>query len=253
MNIEYITCSDMREHNDIDEIIDLGKKYPRAEFAIQAHPPKFSPSMPRYVWFDTLVHASRVNNIKLAMHVNSEYRTELCHGVVPYSLRRLWEIERNDGTPVVGRVQVNINGGNDKYKFYADKVADIIRAYPKIKFILQYTPAQYDRILKLDKKHVPFALLYDASGGRGISPDSWGAPVMPNHQMGYSGGLSPENVIDNLNDINEILPADYSTWIDAEGKLKSPDSNGKEVFDVKRAEKYIERAYRWQVLNGYQR
>ncbi|MBO4582570.1 MAG: hypothetical protein J5714_00735 [Alphaproteobacteria bacterium] len=254
MNIEYITCSDMREHNDIDEIIDLGKKYPCAEFAIQAHPSKFSPSMPRYVWFDTLVHALRVNKIKIAMHVNSEYRTEVCsYGVVPYHLRRLWEIRRIDGTPVIGRVQININGGNDIFEFHADKVADIIRAYPDIKFIFQYTSAQHGRISKLDKKHVPFALLYDASGGCGISPDSWYGPVFPNHQMGYSGGLSPENVVDNLNEINEILPADYSTWIDAEGKLKSPDSNGKKVFDVALAEKYIERAYRWQILNGYQR
>ena len=253
MNIEYITCSDMREHNDIDEIINLGKKYPMAEFAIQAHPSKFSPYMPRYVWFDTLVHAARVNTIKLAMHVNSEYRTELCHGNIPYSLRKLWEIRRDNGTPVIGRVQININGGNDRYKFYADKVADIIRAYPGIKFIFQYAPEQYERISKLDKRHVSFALLYDASGGRGISPEMWDAPVFQNHQMGYSGGMSPDNVVNNLNDINEILPMDYSTWIDAEGKLKSPDDNGKKLFDTTLAEKYIKNACAWQMKNGYNR
>ena len=183
MNIEYITCSDMREHNDIDEIINLGKKYPMAEFAIQAHPSKFSPYMPRYVWFDTLVHAARVNTIKLAMHVNSEYRTELCHGNIPYSLRKLWEIRRDNGTPVIGRVQININGGNDKFTFYDDKVADIIRAYPGIKFIFQYAPAQYERIRQLAKQNVPFALLYDVSGGEGkLSRDSWGGIILPGHR-----------------------------------------------------------------------
>ncbi len=254
MNIEYITCSDMREHNDIDEIISLGKKYPMAEFAIQAHPSKFSPYMPRYVWFDTLAHAARVNKMNLAMHVNAEYRTELCRGNIPYHLHRLWEIQRNDGTHVIGRVQININGGNDKFKFYADKVADIIRAYPDIKFIFQYAPVQKKRIQRLDKQGVPFALLYDVSGGEGkLSRGSWGGIILSGHQTGYAGGLSPDNVVENLDYINTLLPKDCITWIDAEGKLKSPDDNGKKLFDTALAEKYIERAYQWQVKNGYNR
>ena len=254
MNIEYITCSDMREHNDIDEIISLGKKYPMAEFAIQAHPSKFSQHMSRYVWFDTLVHAARVNKMNLAMHVNAEYRTELCFGNIPYSLRRLWEIRRDDNTPVISRVQVNINGGNDKFDFYPDKVANIIRAYPGIKFIFQYAPAQYERIRQLAKQNVPFALLYDVSGGEGkLSRDSWGGIILPAHQTGYAGGLSPDNVVENLNYINTLLPANYDTWIDAEGKLKSPDDNGKKLFDTTLAEKYIVRAIAWQMKYGYKK
>ncbi len=240
----------MREHNDIDEIINLGKKYPCAEFAIQAHPSKFSPYMPRYVWFDTLVHASRVNKINLAMHINSEWRTELCHGNVPYALRRLWEIRRDNGTPVIGRVQVNINGGNAKYKFYADKIAEIIKNYPDIKFILQYTPAQHKRIVSLDETEAPFSLLQDYSGGRGELAEYWIPPVLPNHKMGYAGGLSPDNVAKNLEIINKILPQNYSTWIDAEKNLKNLET-GK--FDTALAEKYIERAYLWQIKNNLQK
>jgi len=254
MNLEYITCSGMREQNDIDEIINLGKKYPMAEFAVQASRENFSPYMPRYVWFDTLVHAARVNKIKLAMHVNLDYRTELCHGNIPYSLRRLWEVRRDNGTPVIGRVQVNIDGGNDKFKFYADKVADIIREYSDIKFIFQYAPAQNARIKKLDKQGVPFSLLYDVSGGEGkLSRDSWRGIILPNHQTGYAGGLSPDNIAPNLDYINRLLPADYSTWVDAEGKLKSVGPDGKKLFDTALAEKYIERAIAWQMKNGYDR
>ena len=253
MQLEYITCSGISFNNDIEDIIDLGKKYLLAEFAVQASPKSFYKGSPKYEWFNTLLSSCKVNNIRIATHVNLGYCKDMCHGVVPCDLQDLWNVKRKNGEPAIGRVQININGGNDIFEFHADKVADIIRAYPDIKFIFQYTSAQHDRISKLDKKHVPFALLYDASGGCGISPDSWYGPVFPNHQMGYSGGLSPENVVDNLNEINEILPADYSTWIDAEGKLKSPDSNGKKVFDVALAKKYIERACRWQILNGYQR
>lgn len=246
MNLEYITCSDMREYNEIDDIIDLGKKYPMAEFAIQAHPSKFSAHMPRYVWFDTLAHASRVNDINLAMHVNSEWRTEICRGKIPYEIKRMWDLKRDNGKPVIGRVQVNINGGNTPFRFYAQRVADIIRAYLDIEFIFQYTPKQRDRICALNETGAKFSLLFDASGGRGISPDAWHAPVMENHKMGYSGGLSPENVVDNLDKINMVLPLGYNTWIDAEGKLKNPDTK---QFDTARAEQYIQNTIKWSAKN----
>ena len=247
MILEKITCSDMREYNEIEDIINIGKLYPMAEFAIQAHPSKFSAHMPRYVWFNTLMSAVKINNVNLAMHVNAEWRTEICRGEVPYDIQHMWNMRRDSGKPVIGRVQVNINGGEQKFHFLADKVAKIIRAFPDIEFIFQYTPAQKDRIKKLDKTGADFSLLYDASGGRGISPESWDGPVMRNHTMGYSGGLSPENVCENLDKINCVLPKKYPTWIDAEGKLKAPETK---QFDIARAEQYIQNALHWQIHNS---
>lgn len=247
MILEKITCSDMREYNEIDDIVDLGNRYPMAEFAIQAHPSKFSGNMPRYIWFCTLMDAVRKTDVNLAMHVNSEWRTEICHGHVPYDILRLWNMRRDNGKPIIGRVQVNINGGKDKYRFYANKVADIIRAFPDIEFIFQYTPAQKNRIKKLDKTGAKFSLLYDASGGRGISPLSWSGAILPDHKTGYSGGLSPENVYHNLWKINCVLPKKYTTWIDAEGKLKDPETK---QFDIVRAEQYITNALYWQSHNS---
>ena len=246
MNIEKITCSDMREYNEIDDIINLGKRYPTAEFAIQAHPSKFSAYMPRYIWFNTLMHAARVNNVNLAMHVNAEWRTEICRGNIPYEIKRMWDMRRNNGKPLVGRVQVNINGGKDSFRFWANKVADIIRAYPDIEFIFQYTQKQNTRLEKLDKTGATFSMLFDASGGQGKLPKKWRAPVMDNHKMGYSGGLSPENIAENLNKINLVVPANTNIWIDAEGKLKDPDTK---QFDPVRAELYIQNALRWMAKN----
>lgn len=246
MKLETITCSDMREYNEIDDIIDLGKRYPMAEFAIQAHPSKFLGWMPRYIWFDTLAHAARVNDIKLAMHVNAEWRAEISRGNIPYEIKRMWDWRRNNGKPVIGRVQVNINGGKDSFRFYADKVADIIRAYPDIEFIFQYTPRQRRRLKKLDSTGAEFSMLFDASGGRGISPKAWRAPVMENHKMGYSGGMGPDNVAENLSKINLVVPANRNIWIDAEGQLKDPDTK---QFDTRRAEQYIQNALGWMAKN----
>lgn len=101
---------------------------------------------------------------------------------------------------------------------------------------------------------MPFSLLYDVSGGEGkLSRDSWGGIILPNHQTGYAGGLSPDNIAENLDYINKLLPADYSTWVDAEGKLKSVGPDDKKLFDTQLAKKYIERAIAWQMKYGYQK
>ena len=240
MILEKITCSDMREYNSIDDIVAVGKRWPMAEFAIQAHPSKFSSHMPRYEWFWELMQQCMNNDVNLAMHVNSQWRTMLAHGKIPAEINDILKIKRNNGKSMIGRVQININGGDEKYHFYAHKVADIIRAYPDIEFIFQYTTKQKNRARALNKTGVPFSLLYDESGGCGKSPDEWHAPVMENHKMGYSGGMSPENVRDNLKNISAVLPYNYKTWIDAEGKLKDPDTK---QFDIARAVKYIQNAY----------
>lgn len=242
MILEKITCSDMREHNVMDDIITFGKMYPMAEFAIQAHPPKFYTYQKRYKWFNTLAIACKVNNINLAMHVNGRWRNEMSNGTIPPEIKDLIDLRRDNGKPLIGRVQININGGPQEYTFNANRVADIIRAYSDIEFVFQYTPAQQERITALDKTGANFSLLYDASGGRGIIPDQYQGPVMQNHKMGYSGGISPENVEQILEKINMVLPRDYITWIDAEGKLKDPYTN---QFDVARAVEYVRRANNW--------
>ncbi|MBO4745748.1 MAG: hypothetical protein J5613_01605 [Alphaproteobacteria bacterium] len=248
MILEKITCSDMREYNSIDDIVAVGKRWPMAEFAIQAHPSKFSSHMPRYEWFWELMQQCMNNDVNLAMHVNSQWRTMLAHGKIPAEINDILKIKRNNGKSMIGRVQININGGDEKYHFYAHKVADIIRAYPDIEFIFQYTTKQKNRARALNKTGVPFSLLYDESGGCGKSPDEWHAPVMENHKMGYSGGLSPENIADNLKNISAQLPNDYKTWIDAEGNLKDPYTK---QFDIVRAVQYIQNAYFWNLHNHH--
>ena len=59
--------------------------------------------------------------------------------------------------------------------------------------------------------------------------------------MGYSGGMSPENVVENLNQISSVVPKHREDiWIDAEGKLKTDDK-----FDIDRAANYVLAAEKW--------
>lgn len=68
--------------------------------------------------------------------------------------------------------------------------------------------------------------LFDASGGRGLSPKAWPAPVK-GIRCGYAGGLGPENIAQELPRINQRAGGQYY-WIDMESKLRDASDR----FDI---------------------
>lgn len=261
MNLRYITCSDPREFNDIHDIVKLGKLSPRVEIAVQAHPSKMSHGMPRNEWFHELLQyvIRDEHKIRLAVHVNQEWCDVICRtGKIPKELMEFFELCRggNSCSTVIKRWQLNMPTDTAN-NLNVDAVKKLMRMYPEKYFIFQYNTNTHNAIYNLYKSGAHFSVLYDASGGRGISPRFWNAPLFPNVPQGYSGGLSPENITDALDCIEAVVkrpteqPGEngetiYSVqdrndiWIDAEGRLKTDD-----MFDVARARQYILNAENW--------
>ena len=260
MNLKYITCSDPREFNDIRDIVKLGQLSPRVEIAVQAHPSKMSTGMPRRLWFrDLLKHITRHNcYINLAVHVNREWCDEICRtGKIPEDLKEFFDlVSVYSMQPVIRRWQLNIPSETVK-NINIDALKNLLNKNNDKEFIFQCNDNTKDVITKMHKQSARFSVLYDASGGRGISPKHWSAPLFSNVSQGYSGGLSPENVGDNLSKIytvTQIPMAKYDKnneivytledrddiWIDAEGKLKTDDR-----FDIARARQYVINAENW--------
>ena len=248
MNIKYITCSDPREFNDIHDIVNLAQLSPRVEIAIQAHPSKMSPGMPRYQWANELIkfvkglrfYTSR--NINLAIHVNQEWCAEICKtGKLPAELQTILSqrYTRFPCSPVIKRIQLNIpvDAISQANTVNMANMIDDNRDYG---FIIQYNNNTAGLVQKLNKFYLPFSSLYDASGGRGILPQQWCPPAFRYRDQGYSGGLSPENVAENLDKISAVVPKNNNVWIDAEGKLKTNDR-----FDVARAKQYVINVENW--------
>lgn len=252
MNLKYITCSDPREFNDIHEIVCLGKISPRVEIAVQAHPSKMSPGMPRNEWFRELlqfIKRDRVN-INLAVHVNREWCDEICRkGIIPAELKEFFNMSHNEYWPLIKRWQLNVPLETVE-NADINALSTLFRLHRSKDFIVQYNTNTYEMVNKLYKTSASFSLLYDASGGRGISPTEWCPPVFMAVPQGYSGGLSPENVDSNLTQISNVVkwtPRCNECWIDAEGKLKTADK-----FDVVRARQYVINAENW-LINQKQR
>lgn len=82
----------------------------------------------------------------------------------------------------------------------------------------------------------------DNSGGRGIRESKWVAPMLS--FFGYAGGISSENVLEVLSEIEEArkkLPRDYFYWIDMESSLRDE----KDHFSLDKVE------YICEILNPF--
>lgn len=75
--------------------------------------------------------------------------------------------------------------------------------------------------------------LIDGSGGRGISPKSWRAPL-EGFATGYAGGMGPDNLATELERIAEVAKEPY--WVDMEGKLRDEE----DWFSLDRAYRCLE-------------
>ena len=118
-----------------------------------------------------------------------------------------------------------------------------MKHHPKQEFIFPWNEHTAKKIEMLKQTGTKFSILFDGSYGAGIEPDSWKKPVYEDVPNGYAGGLGPENVAKNLDKINAILPENYTTWIDAEGKLRNRETTGS--FTLELADKYVKNTLVW--------
>jgi phosphoribosylanthranilate isomerase len=114
-----------------------------------------------------------------------------------------------------GRVQLNFNANSKKVT--TAQLAALFEKYPTVSFITQFNQANAMVYLDLleSKNHT---VLFDASGGRGVSPAGWMYPLA-NTRCGYAGGLGPDNLVDQLRLIDTVA-GNSLYWVDMEGKLR---------------------------------
>jgi hypothetical protein len=244
MNLKYITCSDPRESLQINDLIELTKISPKVEIGMQSHPSAMMSGLDRNIWFNQFLDwaGKQKTPVNIAMHVNYQWCDKMCTGIIPNEIAK-WMQLRNVHTdaPVIKRWQLNIGDGTNN--FDAEKIARLIEMFPENDFLFPFNPYVQSKISALYKTNAKFSLMYDSSYGYGICPDRWNPPVYNDRNMGYAGGLSPENVAQNLEKISQVVPKDYTTWIDAEGKLMKPNSR---TWDMKNVTNYVKNALAWE-------
>ncbi len=108
----------------------------------------------------------------------------------------------------VARVQVNGRVSTDEIRTLCDR-------YPTIEFITQH--CDYNLGLAAANTANNHSLLIDSSGGKGLSPSDWLAPLT-SKPVGFAGGLGPDNLEQELPRIREA--ASVGWWVDMESKLR---------------------------------
>lgn len=228
MNLNRVTITGADDSISPDDLVQLSREFPFVEWGIL-----FSQSsqgrarFPTDEWIAKLVVAGVYGDMKLCAH--------LCGGWVRdlvlagnFSFRNHYPGFFSEAE----RVQVNFHG---QFHRAADGFADVLRAHVHpplserpVQFILQCDGVNDVSVVSraADGLAVP---LFDTSGGAGLLPRAWPL-AWPGIYCGYAGGLSPENVEGQIEQIGRAAGGE-TIWIDMERRVRSPDDS---LFDLKR-------------------
>lgn len=183
------------------DLTQLSREFPFVEWGILVSPSRFgSQRYPSLAWHIELweIYRSTPWPVRLSMHQCGGASRNTQAGSV------MW-------LPKRGYMRVQLNGFDPAL---ARRLPDFEGEY-----ILQANAANRPAAEAFVRENVGqnISLLYDCSGGRGISPASgeWPTPP-PGVRMGYAGGIGPENVRDVL----DALKGREPTWLDMESRVR---------------------------------
>lgn len=206
MNLQICTLTGASSDIPIDDLIARSEGRPWLEWGFLWSPKRQnSGRYPSAEWVLNALEALSARGIPTAVH--------LCGDSVKGFLAGL----PGEGKLIrkASRVQLNFSLSRDQIDLgILDlRIDEILKPV-----ITQHNPAN----LAATKLSAPnHQLLFDSSGGRGVSPADWLAPV-PGKFCGYAGGLGPHNLEVELERIARVC-AGRPFAIDMEGSLRTPE------------------------------
>lgn len=232
--LDRVTITGADDSVEPIKLVELSEEFPFVEWGLlMSRKNMGSPRFPSAHWLRDIEDVSM--HIKLSAH--------LC-GVVVRDLLLGSDIIWEDWEKAFKRAQLNFHG--EKSPVDPDKFASALRAekYRHLQWIMQLDGVHGEmHLYRLRRNHLDINVvgLYDTSGGAGMLPDQW--PKFDAGQYhGYAGGLSPENVADQLELIAEA--SNGPCWIDVETHVRS---DGLKTFDLGKVRDFLEAAKPWVI------
>jgi len=217
-----------------EELVPIAKDYPFVEFGILlSKKQQGGKRFPSRDWLEELYILWRNEKLALSGHLCGEWVRNLCLGKPSFfeEFGYIWQM--------FGRFQLNFHAEphlvNDK------KFSELIRQYLASKPIIFQMDGRNEKIFfDLDGRWgIQTFPLFDQSGGIGLLPKEW-PKQLPNQYCGYAGGLSPDNLQQEMERISKVAPG--SIWIDAETLLRSEND---QVFNLEKVRRFLEAAKPW--------
>lgn len=225
LQLERVTFTGADDTTDPAALAQLAKRYPWIEFAVLCSPSQQGTGRyPSRAWRKRF-YGSAVPVSQRALH--------LCGRSVPAFLDDEDEVCRE--IDHVNRVQLNFTVdklGRDHILALPSVMTTWLGDCPSIDFILQFNKSNHV-LPELFAGDVPrnVSFLVDSSGGRGIAPTRWPAPL-ERFPTAYAGGMGPGCMQDALAGIAAVTRC---TSIDMESRLRTDDR-----FDLSKVQAVIE-------------
>ena len=237
LNIQCCTLTGVDDSTPPQDLVALSDEFPRVEWGF-LYSPKRQGLPGRYPSVATLQRAllELPPQVNVALHVCGTGVHDLLAGEpVVEELVELVAARQ-------GRVQLNFNQNKEPIDLRRLNVT--LSWYPNLTFITQHNEANRGIWQALqDGGFANHAVLFDASGGRGLVPEQWPQPL-PGVTCGYAGGLSSDNLTFHLDAIAALV-GDRKTWIDMEGSLRLPDQEGIDWFNLARCRACLDAVQGW--------
>lgn len=243
--LKQVTITGADDKVRIPDLLELHRKYPFLELGILVGTMQGIARFPTTEWIQELVRARADINLKLSLHVCGGPLREI---VEQGSLNRLFDERKLRGSHLYfKRIQLNLSAlsadPDGPFKNVGKVASNILQSIarwdgkPEVIF-------QNAGQLDLDcmgevKKLCKASILFDASGGRGVCPLEWPQPVGTG-ECGWSGGLGPHNLVDELPKIHSIVNPGRNFWIDSETGCRE-----NEELSLDRCDRFLSVADKW--------
>jgi hypothetical protein len=243
--ITKVTLTGADDNTNPFDLIQIAEEYPYAEFGILISQRSISlgqkiERFPSLTWIEKLNGEVSWQNsyfINCTLHVCGKWVKQIFKGKMESDLYAL--IFMSSMQHHYKRWQLNTHGLHhdyDKEGFW--KFVDQAKSHNQ-NIIFQYDNANNDIIREtIERDASNIDILFDLSHGAGVLPSEWPPLIRGGITCGYAGGLSPENVAENIEKIfaqPNFDPQYDNITIDAETHLRT---NGQ--FDLDKCAKFLE-------------
>lgn len=240
MQLSHCTLTGVDESTDLGRLAELSAEFPIAEWGF-LFSPKRQGQPGRYPDLQTMRRAFQElpPRVRVAWHVCGRGVADLLAGEAVAT-----ELAQMAGARG-GRIQLNFNQRRDPLDL--SRLGAWLAERDGVTVITQHNSANV-AVQEAFLDHGNHAVLFDASGGQGLSPATWPASL-PGTSCGYAGGLGPDNLRTELGRIAQAAGG-HVTWVDMEGKLRTRDAAGIDWFDLEKCQDCLRELDHWVVSPG---
>jgi hypothetical protein len=210
MNIIGCTICGADDDSKLLDLVALSSQYPLLEWGILYQPSRQgSPAYPTDIWLKEFYRAAPW--VRKSLHLCGEGLSFFIDGVTNLT-HHLHKYQR---------IQLNIDLAEEQTPARLSKLATKLKSFPDIEFIFPLNDESHAFLPLFDTSRM--SVLFDGSGGRGLSPEIWPVPLA-NHSCGYAGGLGPDNLAASLRKLDAVVRPQDKVWIDMQSGVRSHDN-----------------------------